>query len=260
MYETRSATYKMMMSKAPKSRQIQEMPPAFSPVTSPYELVELSPIKNPVLSCLRIAKAIFLGDVAVGKTCIINRFCHQAYDHNYKATIGVDFEVERFDIMSTPFNVQIWDTAGQERFQCIASSYYRGAHIVAVVFDLTSVHSLVSCGKWLKEALKVNPQSPLIFLVGNKMDLLSQASLAEMDRMASRTAARLEAEYWPVSALTGENVTEMFRRMAALAFSRLLCSEMNNRQQPISIGTIDISRKQSTKDSRKKSNCTNCNI
>uniref|UniRef100_A0A1B6GF23 Ras-related protein Rab-34 n=1 Tax=Cuerna arida TaxID=1464854 RepID=A0A1B6GF23_9HEMI len=132
---------------------------------------------------------------------------------------------------------------------------------VAVVFDLSSVHSLVNCTKWLKEALKVNPQSPLIFLVGNKMDLLSKASLAEMDRMVSRTAARLEAEYWPVSALTGENVTEMFRRMAGLAFSRLLRSELNHRHHPpISIGTVDISRKQSAKDLRKKSNCANCNI
>lgn len=35
------------------------------------------------------------------------RFCHEAYDHDYKATIGVDFEVERFDIMHTPFNIQM---------------------------------------------------------------------------------------------------------------------------------------------------------
>jgi len=35
------------------------------------------------------------------------RFCHQVFDSNYKATIGVDFEVERFDILQVPFNLQM---------------------------------------------------------------------------------------------------------------------------------------------------------
>lgn len=57
-----------------------EMPKAFKLQASPYLQTEFFHLggnyesKNPSLSCLRIAKAIFLGDVAVGKTCIINRF------------------------------------------------------------------------------------------------------------------------------------------------------------------------------------------
>lgn len=48
------------------------------------------------------------------------RLCYNAFDRNYKTTIGVDFEVEKFSILGVPMSLQIWDTAGQERFKCIA--------------------------------------------------------------------------------------------------------------------------------------------
>ena len=33
--------------------------------------------------------------------------------------------------------LQVWDTAGQERFRALTTSYYRGAHGVIVVYDVT---------------------------------------------------------------------------------------------------------------------------
>jgi Ras-related protein Rab-6A len=36
-------------------------------------------------------KLVFLGDVYVGKTSIINRFMYETFDLNYQATIGIDF-------------------------------------------------------------------------------------------------------------------------------------------------------------------------
>ncbi|XP_061658655.1 uncharacterized protein LOC133491490 isoform X3 [Syngnathoides biaculeatus] len=74
-----------------------------------------------------VAKVIVVGDVSVGKTSLVSRFCRGAFDKNYKATIGVDFDMERFHVLGVPFSLQLWDTAGQERFKCIASTYYRGA-------------------------------------------------------------------------------------------------------------------------------------
>lgn len=68
--------------------------------------------------------------------------------------------------------------------------------------------------------------------------LQSQGSQSEMEKIAMKTASKLGAEYWPVSALTGENVDEVFCRMAALAFNNLLQREMERHSSPVAIGTI----------------------
>nr|XP_020763026.1 ras-related protein Rab-36 isoform X6 [Odocoileus virginianus texanus]XP_020763027.1 ras-related protein Rab-36 isoform X6 [Odocoileus virginianus texanus] len=91
---------------------------------------------------LRLSKVVVVGDLYVGKTCLIHRFCKNVFNHDYKATIGVDFEIERFEVAGTPFSLQIWDTAGQEKFKCIASAYYRGAQVIITAFDLTDVQTL----------------------------------------------------------------------------------------------------------------------
>lgn len=35
------------------------------------------------------------------------RFRKGAFDKNYKATIGVDFEMERFEVLGVPFSLQL---------------------------------------------------------------------------------------------------------------------------------------------------------
>ena len=44
-----------------------------------------------------------------------------------------------------------WDTAGQERFRPITSSYYRGAHGIIVVYDVTEAESYNNVKQWLHE-------------------------------------------------------------------------------------------------------------
>uniref|UniRef100_A0A3Q2DG46 RAB34, member RAS oncogene family b n=1 Tax=Cyprinodon variegatus TaxID=28743 RepID=A0A3Q2DG46_CYPVA len=167
-----------------------------------------------------IAKVIVVGDVAVGKTCLISG----GFDKNYKATIGVDFEMERFEVLGVPFSLQ-WDTAGQERFKCIASTYYRGAQII-VVFDLSSLNSLAHA-QWLEDAMRENdPSSVLLFLVGTKKDLSSPDQLAEVEQEAIRLSEAIKAEYWAVSAKSGDGVRDLFLRVASLTFEANVLAEL----------------------------------
>ncbi|XP_015254316.1 PREDICTED: ras-related protein Rab-34-like isoform X2 [Cyprinodon variegatus] len=155
------------------------------------------------------------------------RFCRGGFDKNYKATIGVDFEMERFEVLGVPFSLQLWDTAGQERFKCIASTYYRGAQAIIVVFDLSSLNSLAHARQWLEDAMRENdPSSVLLFLVGTKKDLSSPDQLAEVEQEAIRLSEAIKAEYWAVSAKSGDGVRDLFLRVASLTFEANVLAEL----------------------------------
>ncbi|KAM9845315.1 ras-related protein Rab-36 [Aulostomus maculatus] len=187
----------------------------------------------------KMSKVVVVGDLNVGKTCLINRFCKDSFERDYKATIGVDFEIERFEISGVPFSLQIWDTAGQEKFKCIASAYYRGAQVIVTVFDMADIISLDHTRQWLEEAMRENePNSCFIFLVGTKSDLLPLEERQRTERDAIRIATDMHAEFWAVSAKSGENVQGFFFRVAALAFESCIQKDTEN-GGPASIGPGD---------------------
>ncbi|KAK2573946.1 Ras-related protein Rab-34, partial [Acropora cervicornis] len=175
------------------------------------------------------------------------RYCRNLFDRDYKATIGVDFEVERFKILDQEFNMQIWDTAGQERFKCMAGAYYRAAHAIILVFELTNIKSLQHTNKiqgqcdanedqgqsrgiqaptyssW-REAKMILKVCPSFFSFKQKDNDFSQ-----MEIHAFELANEMNAEYWSVSSKTGENVKEFFRRVAAITFEQAILGELESR-------------------------------
>lgn len=209
---------------------------------------------------LKICKMIIIGDVGVGKTSLVTRFCKKAFDKDYKATIGVDFEVERFEVLGAPFTLQMWDTAGQERFQCIASAYYRGANIVTIVFDLSDIQTLGSAKKWLQASMKENSGAKdiRIFLIGTKKDLVTRATYQAVENEAVQVAESLGAEFWSASSLSGENVKEFFNRVAALAFEKTVLRELEKRTSANQLGDggmVRVSKSPERKREKKVGNC-----
>ena len=67
--------------------------------------------------------------------------------------------------------MQIWDTAGQERFKTITASYYKGAHGIILVYDITDRQSFKDIENWLAEIDKYGNENVVKLLVGNKSDL-----------------------------------------------------------------------------------------
>jgi Ras-related protein Rab-18 len=102
------------------------------------------------------------------------RFTDDSFDEHIQSTIGVDFKVKHLDVENKRVKLTVWDTAGQERFRTLTSSYYRGAHGVILVYDVTRMDSFENLEQWLKEVTMYSPnggEGVVKLLVGNKCDL-----------------------------------------------------------------------------------------
>lgn len=105
--------------------------------------------------------------IGVGKSCLLLRFCDDAWTPSFITTIGIDFKIRTIELDGKRIKLQIvrlfplmhllchvllifcsspiqWDTAGQERFRTITTAYYRGAMGILLVYDVTDDRSFNS--------------------------------------------------------------------------------------------------------------------
>ncbi|EDQ88622.1 uncharacterized protein MONBRDRAFT_37450 [Monosiga brevicollis MX1] len=164
-------------------------------------------------------KLLLIGDSGVGKSCLLLRFADDTYSETYISTIGVDFKIRTIELEGKTIKLQIWDTAGQERFRTITSSYYRGAHGIIVVYDVTDKESFDNVKQWLTEIERYACENVNKLLVGNKSDLQSK-------KQVDYTTAKAFADergipFLETSAKSATNVEQAFMTMASEIKARM---------------------------------------
>ncbi|KAJ4809984.1 Ras-related protein Rab-1A [Rhynchospora pubera] len=158
-------------------------------------------------------KLLLIGDSSVGKSCLLLRFADDSYVDSYISTIGVDFKIRTVDLDGKTVKLQIWDTAGQERFRTITSSYYRGAHGIIIVYDVTEMESYNNVKQWLNEIDRYASDNVCKLLVGNKCDLVDSKVVAT--ETAQAFADSLGIPFLETSAKESINVEKAFLTMSA---------------------------------------------
>lgn len=153
-------------------------------------------------------KLLLIGDSGVGKSCLLLRFADDTYTNDYISTIGVDFKIKTVELDGKTVKLQIWDTAGQERFRTITSSYYRGAHGIIIVYDVTDQESFNNVKTWLQEIDRFGTAGVLKLLVGNKNDLTDKKVVDT--EVAKEFADSIGIPFIETSALDSSNVEEAF--------------------------------------------------
>jgi len=164
-------------------------------------------------------KLLLIGDSGVGKSCLLLRFADDTYTESYISTIGVDFKIRTIELDGKTIKLQIWDTAGQERFRTITSSYYRGAHGIIVVYDVTDQESFNNVKQWLHEIDRYAAENVNKLLVGNKSDLSGKRAVST--EQGKEFADSLGIEFLETSAKTSTNVEQAFLTMASQIKARM---------------------------------------
>lgn len=152
-------------------------------------------------------KVLTIGSSAVGKTCIIVRITEDKFYGSNMSTVGIDFKTTDMVVDNKTVQVKIWDTAGQEKFQNLTQQYYKNAHGILLVFDVTDRETFDKVSEWMNDIQKGNKGGTKIVLIGNKIDLPSRSVTYEEGK---GKAKEYDIPYYETSAKTGENTREMF--------------------------------------------------
>jgi small GTP-binding protein len=172
-------------------------------------------------------KICLLGDGAVGKTALRERYLGKQFSSGYVMTIGADFAVKKTQIATEEgkknVKFQIWDLAGQPRFNSVRELYYKGSHGGLLVFDITRRDSFTNLTSWIEELYRNSGRGIMpITLLGNKVDLRNEVedsitpeeAQAYIEEIKGQYDINFDVPYLETSAKTGENVDESFNTLA----------------------------------------------
>ena len=169
-------------------------------------------------------KLILGGDGGVGKTSMVHRFVEDAFQTDYKSTIGTSIMKKECDFegLSSKVRFVIWDLAGQSQFKRVRQTYVENAEAGIVVFDVTRKETFDNLETWNKEIKEASPTISLI-LVGNKIDLVDDRQVTTEEGQA--LAQKLGLTYVETSAKDGTNIQDSFKMLALQMIKRFVVTE-----------------------------------
>lgn len=162
-------------------------------------------------------KICILGDFAVGKTSLVQRFVNNQFSDKYLTTLGVKVDTKQVALDDgRALKLAIWDVAGTDTPTQLFLRYTRGAAGYLLVADRTRPETLEACVRLRDAVAGTLRPLPYVFL-GNKSDLVDQCRLQQGIAQARLPDA---LDWLETSALTGEHVELAFRRLAAGMLSK----------------------------------------
>ena len=191
-----------------------DMPINFSSqIIDEYSNDNIEMIKKKEMKTINI---IFLGNSAVGKTCLFLRLNKNYFKESFLSTIGVDRITKTFKYKNEIYKINIVDTAGQDRYRTLPAKYYINADGVFLLFDLTDKQSFNDLSLWMKELNKhvgnpgENKKGPVVYLLGNKLDKLDRVITTDE---AEEKANFYDIKYFEISCKLNINIQEVYSRM-----------------------------------------------
>ena len=193
-----------------------------------------------------------LGEMSVGKTCIVNSLKGMEFDENQIATIGVDDVIDEAVFDNQVYKCKIFDTAGQERYKSISSKTIQIADGFLIVFSVDNIKSFECLISWIQDIEeKVNRSEKIIILIGNKIDIEGEKRVIGNEK-ATAFAKKYKMKYFETSAKTGFRIKEAFHTLYEDIYE---LNKKLNKNENIKITGDDIQKKGDDKKDKGKGCC-----
>jgi small GTP-binding protein len=153
-------------------------------------------------------RVVLIGDSGAGKTSILNALARRTFEPHQPNTVCALFHTVTRSVDGQRVVMQIWDTAGQEKYRSIGPIYYRDAAAAIAVFDVTAHNFQTNLDSWIVGVKRI-ASDPLIFVVGNKADLLADQTDAIIRIRAF--AQKHDAQFFLTSAQHRINIDTLFQ-------------------------------------------------
>lgn len=192
-------------------------------------------------------KVFIVGDPGVGKTSMMLRFIDDTFLEDTAPTSGGQPGKKRqIEVDGKNVEIILFDTDGQERFGNITCSLYQGMHGIIIAYDVNNTETFKAVENWVTEMERYARSEVVVFMVGNKTDLDKRQVNAET---AEKFAQDKGYPFMETSAKTGENVEELFSKLAQAMVSRYTKTEARAAASTLNLGGDDAPPK-------KKKGCT----
>ena len=171
-------------------------------------------------------KCVLLGESAVGKSSLINRFINDTFKKDSLPTLVGCYSTKEkyYEKYNQKIKFEIWDTAGQEKYRAINKIFYQDAFVTLLVYDITQKDSYEALKDyWYNEVKEYSPNDVIIVVIGNKSDLYEHEQVDENE--VKEFCNSINVLYKQTSAQTGEGVNELFE---AIGLKILESEEVKN--------------------------------
>jgi Rab-like protein 2 len=157
-------------------------------------------------------KIILLGDSAVGKSKMVERFLMDKYNPRQLSTYALTLFRHNAVVDEREWKIDFWDTAGQEQFEELHPSYFFQANAAIMAFDVTRKVTYKNLEKWLSQMKRHCNENIPVVCVANKVDAEPSARSRSF-----KFPQENNMPFFHVSASSGENIVRVFQDAIHLA-------------------------------------------
>ena len=166
-------------------------------------------------------KLIFIGDQAVGKSCLTSRAIRNNFEDFYQATVGFDFLTFYLKVNKKVIKLQVWDTCGKEIYKSLITNFYKNSSLAIIVYAINDRESFEHAEDWLNELKEQAHPDVRIFFIGNKFDLENERKVQEEEGKKFKEEKKLDL-FMETSAKTGYKAKDILVEAAKLLYKDYL--------------------------------------